>query len=240
MKASGKTTRKHQKILRVCLAAAVLLLILFLSIILFRFFRNRRGYDVCFYSHQGALVSAQTVTHGESAAPPKDTGTLDGWVFTGWDTDFSNIMQNTDVRAVCSEISTLSNAIVVGTVYVNPDGTATVPVLLTGRVNLAGLDASISYDAESLDFVDFEFTDDDVVANCVPEEQKIYFNFISTQNIDCTVDLFTILFNVKNDSADIPLPVEITGAVELEDGAIKETDSSAVAGAVLLPSHKDD
>ena len=53
-------------------------------------------YDVKFFIDNG-LVKSEQVTHGRSATAPTNTNTPEGYTFSGWDKDFSNITSDLSV-----------------------------------------------------------------------------------------------------------------------------------------------
>ncbi|MCL2632118.1 MAG: InlB B-repeat-containing protein, partial [Coriobacteriia bacterium] len=55
-------------------------------------------YTVTFVDFDGTVLSTQTVTPGASAVAPADP-TRDGFIFTGWDTDFTNVQSDLTVTA---------------------------------------------------------------------------------------------------------------------------------------------
>lgn len=55
-------------------------------------------YTVTFQDHDGTKISEQTVAYGSGATAPENP-TREGYNFTGWDTDFSNISGDTTVTA---------------------------------------------------------------------------------------------------------------------------------------------
>lgn len=55
-------------------------------------------YYVVFIDEDGTLIDAQVVKEGESATAPKEPA-KSGYIFTGWDTDFSCVKSNLTVKA---------------------------------------------------------------------------------------------------------------------------------------------
>ncbi len=56
-------------------------------------------FTVIFQYEDGTVISEQTVEYGKAAVAPEDP-TMDGYVFAGWDTDFSKITEDTIVTAI--------------------------------------------------------------------------------------------------------------------------------------------
>lgn len=111
----------NKKTLIGILIAAIVIIGVLISFVLMK----NANYVVRFYSHQGVLISEQTVLRNSSAVPPIETGTLDGWVFTGWDSDFTSVKEDMSINAICNEISSIENAVIVCSAY-DIDGMATV------------------------------------------------------------------------------------------------------------------
>ena len=57
-----------------------------------------KSYIVTFLDYDGSVLSSQSVKHGSAATAPADP-TRTGYVFTGWDTDFSNVTSAMTVTA---------------------------------------------------------------------------------------------------------------------------------------------
>ena len=57
-----------------------------------------QSYTVKFVDYDDSVISTQTVEYGNSAKAP-DNPTRKGYVFTGWNQDFSNVTENITVKA---------------------------------------------------------------------------------------------------------------------------------------------
>ena len=64
-------------------------------------------YTVTFKLSDGTVLSEQQVEYGSEASAP-DVSVDDGYVFIGWDKDFSSVTENTEVTAVIKNIDELS------------------------------------------------------------------------------------------------------------------------------------
>lgn len=64
-------------------------------------------YTVKFKLSDGTVLSEQQVEYGSEASAP-DVSVDDGYVFIGWDKDFSSVTENTEVTAVIKNIDELS------------------------------------------------------------------------------------------------------------------------------------
>jgi len=89
------------------------------------------SYTVTFVDYNGATLETQTVNHGSSATAPY-ISTRDGYTFTGWDVDYSNVTSNLTVKAEYT-INTYTvifadwNGTVLKTQPVNHNSPATAP-----------------------------------------------------------------------------------------------------------------
>ena len=64
---------------------------------------DRNYYTVTFVDSNGRVIKVQDrIRHGQSAQAPEPPALL-GYVFTGWDTDFSNVTSNLTVKALYAE-----------------------------------------------------------------------------------------------------------------------------------------
>ena len=57
------------------------------------------AFTVVFTDHDGAELSRQHLHPGEDAAAPEEAPEREGWKFTGWDKDFTNVSENLTVTA---------------------------------------------------------------------------------------------------------------------------------------------
>ena len=67
---------------------------------------------------EGNILKEQFVKKGESAVAPSNTE-KEGFIFLGWDKDFSNITENLDVKGIYKEIS---SDVTVYKIILDPDG----------------------------------------------------------------------------------------------------------------------
>lgn len=65
-------------------------------------------YTVTFKDWDGTVLKTQTVEEGSSATPPSNPA-RDGYVFNGWDVDFSNVKSNLIITATYIETPTTKN-----------------------------------------------------------------------------------------------------------------------------------
>lgn len=82
------------------------------------------SYKVSFYN-EDVLIETQTIEEGASAVAPAVNPTKDGYVFTGWDVDFTNVKSDLKVSAVFKAIETVNDArtVLTGARLIIPEGT---------------------------------------------------------------------------------------------------------------------
>ncbi len=81
-----------------------------------------QSFMVTFKDYDGTVLKTETVEEGGSATAPEDP-TREGYTFTGWDTDFSNVRSNLTVTAQYSEDQAVNYTL---TVTANPAAGGTV------------------------------------------------------------------------------------------------------------------
>lgn len=67
------------------------------------------SYTVTFADYDGSIISTQSVESGGNAVPPADP-TRDGYVFTGWDGNYTNVTEDVTVTATYSQAQGGTNA----------------------------------------------------------------------------------------------------------------------------------
>ena len=60
-------------------------------------------YEVLFKDHDGTVLKIDTVLHGNNATPPDSNPSREGYVFTGWDENISNVTGDVAVYAQYSD-----------------------------------------------------------------------------------------------------------------------------------------
>lgn len=181
------------------------------------------------------FVEEQSVKDGESAEPPAELKLEDGLVFSHWDKDFVNIVEDTLIRAVCVEVGDSVNVFALQSVYCRAGEQIVMPLDLLGQVDLVGFDIRIKYDNTALRFVEFTDLDEDIVANCVAEEGMLYLNFVTNKNIQGGFKIGGLCFEAlesQNDKSDIEMVFNDIARLEGED--IVEAESTLIHGTVFI------
>lgn len=88
---------------------------------------NAQTYKVSFYN-EDVLIETQEIEEGSSAVAPAVNPTKDGYVFVGWDVDFTNVKQDLKVSAVFKVIETVNDArtVMTGARLIIPEGTTVI------------------------------------------------------------------------------------------------------------------
>ena len=75
-------------------------------------------YTVRFLDYDGSVLNTQTIAHGSDATPPADP-TREGYRFTGWQGDYTDITADTDITATYVEASAVTHFVT----FLDWDGT---------------------------------------------------------------------------------------------------------------------
>lgn len=179
--------------------------------------QERSEFIVSFLSGDGSLLSTCVVKKGENAVPPTAPVMPAGYTFSHWDTDFSNVQQDLEVRAVCVEIPQNCNVFVLESASGYVGENVTLSLRLTGDVCLAGVDLVMNYDTSSLEFVEMAYEDELVLTNVKPEKGTILLNYLGSNNTTGEVDLCDCVFRIKGDVETTTVEVVIESAVALDE-----------------------
>lgn len=66
--------------------------------------KEKTEFQVSFLSSDGTILSTSIVKRGEDAVPPATNQMPAGYVFSHWDTEYTNVQQDMEIRAVCIEL----------------------------------------------------------------------------------------------------------------------------------------
>ena len=171
-------------------------------------------YAVTFYSDDGTILKIDYVKQNEAAVPPVSPVMTYGMIFKSWDTDFSNVTKNLEVRPVCDSVRGKTNVVALQSAYSKKDNTAFVPIQLCGDVCVAGLDLIIKYDSNLLRLE--SITEDKSVLYNIATPGVIRLNYISSENTDADVDIGILRFSVIAEEGEVPVTVEINDIYAFE------------------------
>lgn len=196
------------------------------------------GYkQVTFLDDDGTVLSEQLVLSGQTAAPPAVSG-REGYIFAGWDGDYSRIYNNCSFTARyipddSSNVFTVSSA----------DGAVgeeiVISVALSGAVKLCGYDMNLLYDNSVLEFVSLDSElSMDIVANPIVKDGRVKFNFGSRTERTAGGGIMDITFRIlKKDRMYTPVtlsPVEVIAIDPADPMKFIDADYTVLAGGVRI------
>jgi hypothetical protein len=153
-------------------------------------------HTVVFKGWDGSILDTQTVAHGSSATPPSPPA-QNGYVFTGWDVSYLTVTADTIVTATYAAADGL-NFFSVSSASGKPGDIVTATVSIGGIVATCGFDMRLAYDGDVLEYVGHNADWDlDIVANHVPSEREIRFNYCATRNRTASAKLMDVSFRIK-------------------------------------------
>lgn len=177
---------------------------------------QHKTYTVNFYSDTNQVIKIETVKRGSAAEPPKEPTLTNGRVFTRWDSDFSKVKKNLDIHPEYEEYAGKENVIALAGAYGKQGEDVFIPLKLCGDVHLSGLDITIAYDADALEFVSVYNEDGALVYNA-DEKGKVRLNYISADNTEDEVDLCGLKFKVKAESGSTQVKTTVEKIVVWDD-----------------------
>lgn len=178
---------------------------------------NIPTYTVIFYDDNNTILKIDTVSENSSAVPPKEPIMTHGMIFQSWDTDFSNVTSNLEVRPICQSVKGVDNVIALQSAYASTDGTVIIPLHLCGDVCISGLDISIWYDSNSLSLE--SVTADAAVILNDQTPGIIKLNYVSVTNTDADVDLCDLKFRILASEGSHPMSIEVNGITAFDPNA---------------------
>ena len=202
----------NKRIIAVCASVAAVAAIIVVSIIVL----NHKTYTVNFYSDSKQLIKIETVQRGHAADSPNEPSLIEGRIFTKWSVDFSKVKKNLDVYPEYEETADKKNVVAMSGAYGKTEEEVFIPLKLCGDVCLSGIDLTIDYDADALEFVSVYNEDGALVYNA-DEKGKIRLNYISVENTEETVDLCGLKFRVKAKEGNTQIKTTVEKVVAWDD-----------------------
>jgi hypothetical protein len=185
-----------------------------------------------FYSNDGSILKTDYVQKGGTAVPPEEPQMSYGMIFQSWDTDFSKVTKDIEIRPVCENVTEKTNAFAVISAYGKVGDMVTVPVTLCGQVCVAGFDITITYDSEMLELI--SVAEDGAVLYNDEVPGKIRLNYVSVENTEADVDICRLQFQIKGGSGSIPVTMELHSIYACSNDMDTEDDSMYVPEAYLV------
>lgn len=195
-------------------------------------------YTVNFYSNDDAILKSDTVSENSPAIPPDAPAMEYGSVFQSWDTDFSDVTQDLNIRPIYESVKGQKNVIAVHSAYAQNDSTVMVPVQLCGDVCVSGFDITIKYDSNSLQLESID--EDKAVVYNDQTPGTIKLNYVSTKNTVADVDVCNLYFKTLASDVEVPIDVEIKSICAFDEAEDNTSDklitpeSSVINGKVYI------
>lgn len=193
-------------------------------------------YTVTFYSNDGTVLKIDSVYENSSATPPVAPAMTYGTVFKSWNTDFSKVSRDLEIRPVCEEVKDKPNVLAVHSRYTTKDGTVVVPIELCGDVCVSGLDITVRYNQDQLKLK--AVTEDKAVIFNDATPGVIKLNYVSTKNTIADVEICNLQFYVNAAEGECPITIEINGIYafenENETDALYIPESTVIDGKVFV------
>lgn len=168
-------------------------------------------------------------------------------VFLGWKEDSidnlisENIIEPTEkihLTPSYIDITDKTNVIYNNAVYVSDfTDKIDIPVIVSGKTNFSIAELEIAYDKNIFEFLEFKYTDNDSLCNCVEDEGKIYISFTSLKNVDADVELCCITFmNKKNFKGEANLEYRIIDFSfwDEDKGVYKKAENEVINGKIVF------
>lgn len=189
---------------------------------------------VRFVTDNGMVIAVNECDKGAALIPPTSPQRI-GYVFTGWDGNFSNITQSTDITARYTDISRTVNVIAADTVYTYDADEFEVLIGIYGEVSFCGLDMEITYDSSLLEYIEATEIDDCVILN---DETSgiIHTNYVSTNNTTGEVAFMTLRFKAKTtNNAETGLQIKVNSMYLLDEGeALAKAEYQALQNRIII------
>ena len=174
-------------------------------------------YVVRFITDDGIPITIKESKKGGAFNPPTPPRRI-GYVFNGWTGDYSNIIQNTDIIASYTNISSVVNVICADTVYSSFGSEFNILIGIYGEVNFCGLDMDVTYDSDLLELIAVTDVDDCVIHNS-STNGVIHLNYVTTNNTTGEVTFMNLKFRSKvTTKTETNLQININSMYSLDNG----------------------
>ncbi len=148
-------------------------------------------FTVTFVDYDGTVLDTQAVEKGGDATAPSDPK-REGFVFTGWDKEFTGVTQDITVTAQY-EIAGLQ--LVVD--YSYEGSKIAVTLYLEGDVSISAIELKMSFYLNHASYADCELAQISYAdANYV--DGVFYYSLMTEENITGEVELFTLIFDLED------------------------------------------
>lgn len=197
--------------------------------------RSHGEYAVTFLTSDGQILEDRMVGYGERVELPQNPKVLPGEVFVGWDPEPDKITDDIIIKEETINVSEIENAIALSTGYCHKGETATLSLQLCGKVCLSGVDLSIRFDPQKLEFKEFSYEDDAVICNYDNKTGEIKLNFLTLRNVQGDVELCNMIFKAIGKAEKIPLSITVKEILAFDgDDELYVPEYRIIDGAVWI------
>lgn len=189
---------------------------------------------VRFVTDNGMVIAVNECEKGAALVPPTPPQRI-GYIFAGWDGNFLDITQSTDITARYKDVSQTTNVIAADTLYVYDTDEFEVLIGIYGKVSFCGLDLEIAYDSNLLEYIEATEIDNDVILNNA-ESGIIYANYVSTSNTTGEVAFMTLKFKAKTtQAAETGLQIKVNSMYFLDNSeALIKADYQVMQNKIII------
>ena len=227
---------ERKKRVFIIILAVIICVGIILSVFLFNLFRiieDEKTYTVNFYSENNEIIKTETVKSGKAALPPEELDVSDGKIFKKWDTDFSSVRNDLEIKPVFNTIDGKENVFALSGAYGQKNGTITTSLVLRGDVELSGFDLTVEYDKDVLEYISVINKDGSVICND-SEPGKIKVNFVSVENTLGDVDICSFKFKAGENKKEAPLAITVNKVYAYKDNTLYEPKYNIINSTIYV------
>ena len=194
-------------------------------------------FTVTFVDYDGTELKTETVKCGKSATAPENP-TREGYSFTGWDKDFSNVTSDMTVTAVYEENYTEPTFVVSNATAKAGDSDVEITIALKNNPGITSILMNIAFDEAALDLVSMTYNAE-IGGTAIPNESNespitVYWadNF---KDITDDFVFVTLKFNVSNTAASGDYDITLTyNADDVYNANETNVDFKIVNGTITI------
>lgn len=164
--------------------------------------------SVTFYADDGTVFQIESIKNGLPVDLPSSPELSDGNIFEKWDHIPDSEQDSGEVRPVYQTVTDLENVFALPGAYGHVGDSIVIPLRLCGVVCLCGFDLTLEYDPEAL-LLESVFNEDGAVVSNSETPGVIHANFVSSDNTEADVDVFSLKFKVRNDVGETPITLKV-------------------------------
>ena len=180
----------------------------------------------------GDTIDVQTIPEGGDAVEP-EAPEHEGYEFTGWDGDFTNVTSDLTITAMYEEV--MNYSVEVGDVRANQGSRVFVPISMD---SLASGVFTISYDSEALRYITYTSPDANAFVLINEREPGMLNIAVVNPRGNYEGECISLEFAVSADAAcTYELDLTVTDGASIADGttiSVDGDDISAVSGSITV------